>query len=398
MILAASVSIICRLQIQWSCCLSFLMDLGSTNACENGVRFAVTFSFFFSMKYWLDWWEGDTLCKPRPPPVGGHGIGHWISITVLRGQWWWWDGDPIEQCYPPASRYGEHVGRVCEVGVVLILSWICAIHCVLGNVFLFFLLQVTHMALITESQGYFKVWGLWLYVRWSWLCSKVVGACVLRRCKGWRQSVQFWWDTKMPASVVFYDWGGERGEYVKGQGAWLAFIWELRPADIQSKLPWAVAWPTFVHHTQLLRFLVALARCYLLTFVFLVVFVPCFFPHVYILIINVRLELEELWVLFCWDFCSCCCCGCWWLALWIYIWILCFLVKSDNVCPDVLDCKTRLSFPTNSCCSVFVTCKRNVALEVGNGIVCFGLFCLVFFLKALTLGFFGIYKTLEGDC
>jgi len=76
----------------------------------------------------------------------------------------------------------------------------------------------------------------------------------------------------------------------------------------------------------------------LLTFAFLVVFVPCLVPFACILI-YMRLELEP-WVLFCFE----CVDGCTKQA--INICLFCFLAKWDCMYPDVLGCKTSLSFPT----------------------------------------------------
>lgn len=54
-------------------------------------------------------------------------------------------------------------------------------------------------------------------------------------------------------------------------------------------------------------------------------------------------------------------------------------MRKNNAYPDTLDCKTSLSFPTNSCCSVIVSRKGNVA--TGKGKWCGLFFGLAFLLK-----------------
>lgn len=68
--------------------------------------------------------------------------------------------------------------------------------------------------------------------------------------------------------------------------------------------------------------------------------------------------------------------------------MLCFFMKRNNLRPDVLDCKTGLSFPTNLWCGVVVSCKKNVVTGKGKCCGLFGvLFVQHFFLSFESRGF-----------
>lgn len=123
------------------------------------------------------------------------------------------------------------------------------------------------------------------------------GEHALRRCEGWRQHGQPLQAMETPVSLIPPEWGGRWGALCE-RAAHLAFSSGI-PDLLTSRAncPGLLRDPLFLHHTQLLRLLVVLALCCLLTFAFLVVFVPCLFPLACILV-SIRLELEP-WVLLC---------------------------------------------------------------------------------------------------
>lgn len=67
-----------------------------------------------------------------------------------------------------------------------------------------------------------------------------------------------------------------------------------------------------------------LALCCLLTFAFLVVFVPCLFPRVFIVITNMRIDLEP-WVLFWFGF--------FFLLLLLFLMTCCVDLHLDSLLP-----------------------------------------------------------------
>lgn len=122
-----------------------------------------------------------------------------------------------------------------------------------------------------------------------------------------------------------------------------------------------------------------LPPCCLLTFVFYLVLVSCFFPCVCVLIINMRLELEP------WEF--------FWCAFLLLLFLLLLMTCSVDMHLDsslpcekgvmcVVNRRTSVGFRTNSCWSVVVSCKRNVTGEEKMVLWGFGfLLVRLFFLR-----------------